>query len=350
MALSACRDARVTPHAGATDEPTCETCAIRIEPIVRLGTISDSAGFGITASVAASRSGKYAVSSGTFPGQIQIYGPDGTFEVTVGKRGSGPGEFSGELLPAFDEQDSLHVIEQYGSRYSVFDAGLAHMRSVQLNTSVQRFCLERAGTLLAIAPLKEQRTISFIQIFSRAGESIQAFAPFAEDALDPRTMPQLVACDDQGGRWTTATPAYLIEKWASNGEREWRYEAEREWFPPARVAGTGDAAEEAEADPGASPPIPHLVGLTSDELGRLWVFVSVADSEWQPLTQGGEPDPQRSTDTIVELIDPGENSIIARGRFDESLLPLGTDRAYSIFEESSGDRRIQIWRLQLRNR
>jgi hypothetical protein len=76
----------------------------------------------------------------------------------------------------------------------------------------------------------------------------------------------------------------------------------------------------------------------------------VADSEWQPLTPGGEPDPQRSTDTIVELIDPVANSLIARGRFDESLLPLGTDRAYSIFEESSGDRRIQIWRLQLRNR
>jgi hypothetical protein len=340
----------VTPHNHNPQPPNSPTSKKELEPLVRQGSVSDPAGFGLTASVAESGSQQYAVSSSTFKGQIQIYDRDGVFQRAIGKSGGGPGEFTRELLLAFDDRDSLHVIEHFGTRYSVFDPDLSHVRSVQLNSRVQAFCLEPTAPLLVIAPIEIGATYSFIQVFSRAGESVQSFGAFPQDSLDPRTMPQLAACDVEGGRWTAATPAYLIEKWSPNGERERQLRAQRPWFPPAQLARGGGPEEEAAADPAANRPATYLAGLTVDDRGRLWVFASVADSQWQPSPAGTEPDPRRSTDTVIEVIDPVARVLIAQERFDEALKPLARDHAFSIFEESTGDRRIQIWRLVLRNR
>ena len=131
-------------------EPTCTQCSVALVPVVRLGHLEDPAGVGSTAQVARSGSGWYAVSSYTFPGEVLVYDSSGQMRRVVGRRGEGPGEFSGEVQLAFDSSDSLHVIALDGSRYSVFTPTFEHARSIALPATIRGFCMGSEETLFAV--------------------------------------------------------------------------------------------------------------------------------------------------------------------------------------------------------
>lgn len=134
------------------DQATCETCRLTVEPLVQLGSLSDPAGFGPTVQVAVNARNDYLVSSGTFVGEIQKYGANGRFAGTIARQGGGPGEFNREVLLAFDRNDSLHVVEKGGTRYSVFSPALEHVRSAKLPFPVTDFCMATGRRIVAIAP------------------------------------------------------------------------------------------------------------------------------------------------------------------------------------------------------
>lgn len=334
------------PVAQIGSEPACKSCTLELSPVVRLGGgTTDPVGFGPTAQVAVSNAGHYAVSSSTFHGEIQIYSSAGAWVRSLGREGGGPGEFRGELLLVYDAQDSLHVVEQGGVRYTVFGPDLVYVRSARFAGQVVGFCLEAAGTLFTIGSRMEGNRVSVAQVFARSGESLASFASFSLDSLDPRTIPQVLACGIHGERWVAGRAAYFVERWGLDGQLERHFEATREWFPTARVATSRSGAGVApRRRPGGSVgPSTQIVGLSVDLRSRIWVFASVPDERWKDAGT----DPIRNTDTIVEVIDGANGILLARSRFDEVLMPLGPTRAYSMVENDVGDREIQIWVVSL---
>jgi hypothetical protein len=324
-------------------DPSCTSCRIELTPLVLLGGIDDPAGFGPTAQVALSRTGAFAVSSSTFIGEIQFYSPQGTFTRTIGRKGGGPGEFNRELVLKYDRHDTLHVAERGGTRYSVFSPDLRHVRSMQLKGSILDFCIESSGTIFAIGSMVEGNTVSLGQVLARNGEPLLKFASFNLASLDPRTMPQLLACGAQGDRWTAGRATYFLDKWGPQGQNVRRLVANRDWFPTARIA-TGRGGAEGAAGVGSrQPQAAQLSGIALDELGRVWVFARVEDSR----PRGPTTDPLKLSDTIIEIIDGNTGELLAYRRFDEPLMPLAPGRAYSVVEDNLGDRKIQVWSLRL---
>src|SRR5687767_3658335 len=132
------------------DEPTCRACKITLEPVVKLTPGEETEGFAPGLKLASNRKGQYFVSSTTFIGQINVFGPDGRFERSLGRRGLGPGEFNSLELMVFDAQDSLHVVESNSRRYQVFAPDLTLARSGQLRAMrVMEFLVLPNGPIVA---------------------------------------------------------------------------------------------------------------------------------------------------------------------------------------------------------
>jgi hypothetical protein len=78
-------------------------------------------------------------------GVVRLYGPEGKLLRTIGRRGSGPGEFLFPATPTFDAQGRIHVFDLNLMRVSVFNDGGALLRSVSL---AQQFVSMQGGLAL----------------------------------------------------------------------------------------------------------------------------------------------------------------------------------------------------------
>jgi hypothetical protein len=60
--------------------------------------------------------------------EIKVFGPDGSYIRTIGRKGHGPGEFEVATGMRFDPRNRLWVLNQGNQRYSVFDTSGALLR------------------------------------------------------------------------------------------------------------------------------------------------------------------------------------------------------------------------------
>ncbi len=322
------------------EDPTCDTCQAELVPVVQLGSLDDPAGFAPVIQIARNSDGEYVVSSGTFDGELFVYGGNGELLHTVGRRGEGPGEFRRLQLLDFDAQDSLHAVEASGPRHSVFGPDFSFVRTVQMQTRTMAMRIEDSGTLFVAAPAMTDTGSYALQRISPDGTSLTAFDPMDPEARGPAAMGRNITIDPAGRRWSIGMADYRLKQWGEDGHLIRVLEAHRDWISesiPMRL----------ERD---QPPPGQVAGLEADETGLLWVFAAVPDANWAPPSPQRRPSPGTMFDTIVEVIDPVTGSLIARSTFDYLVVPFDAGRAYSMVEESFGDLRVQIWSLKVTGR
>jgi hypothetical protein len=322
------------------ESPDCDSCRAGLSPVVRLGSLDDPAGFGPVVQIARNSRSEYVVSSATFDGELLVYGEDGSFLHTVGRRGEGPGEFRRMQLLDFDAHDSLHAVETSGPRHSVFAPDFSFARSVQMQTRTMAMRIEESGAVFAVAPAMTDSGSYALQRISPDGTGLAAFDSIEPGARGPAAMGRNITVDPAGRRWSVGMADYRVKQWGEDGGLIRIFEARREWIPesiPMRL-------ERDQRPPG------QMAGLEADERGLLWVFAAVPDADWAPPSPGTRPSPKTMYDTVVEVIDPAEGTLLARSTFDDLVIPFATGFAYSMVEESSGDLRVQIWRLDLSGR
>lgn len=159
-----------------------------------------------------------------------------------------------------------------------------------------------------------------------------------------------LAASRLGGFWAAHSQRYLLERW----DRELRVpvqviEREVPWFEPYEEYG-GSVLEVR--------PNPFLRAIQEDEDGRLWVLISVADENWEPMppaqvTDGmrviSDAQMNRLHDTVIEVIDPEMGAILAAHRVDELLSQwfAGPGTVYSYAEDEVGHPWYRIYRLRL---
>ena len=119
------------------DESVCSDCFIELEPVVRLGKLEDPGSYDVLADVSRDSRGRYYVAPAQAGDRILVYGPDGTFETTMGPPGDGPGEvswFIKRMEPG--PGDTLYVVDEGLRRMTVFSPEHLLVRAQRLPFSL----------------------------------------------------------------------------------------------------------------------------------------------------------------------------------------------------------------------
>lgn len=323
------------------DMPTCAECSIDLVPTVVLGGINDPVGVGFSAQVTVSSAGVYATSSPTFPGEIAIYDEAGRFQQLIGGRGDGPGEFSSDVRLSFDGEDSLHVMSRRGSRYSVFAPSFEHARSHTLQGMAADFCIGVDGALFVAGPYLGDGVVSHANVYDRFGNVVRSMGGAPMETMNPAEGLYVAACADSE-YWGGAVAAYLVTRFNETGSERRDLKAERDWFPTPRAAPAGSAPV-AAASGAQLRSRPKISGLLPHRDGRLLVFLSVPDADFE----GVPSSPAEQLDTIVEVVDVTSGDLLFRQRFDEALAPIAGGGVFSIIDAGAGDLRVQVWDLSV---
>lgn len=103
-------------------------------------------------------------------------------------------------------------------------------------------------------------------------------------------------------------------------------------------------------------PQPRLAHLQEDGEGRLWVVSWVADDGWHEalttVTEGGQnfsvPESlSRYYDSVVEVIDPRRNIVIASARIDGLLMAISNGAALIAHDDAMGRVVLRVSRFSL---
>src|SRR5690606_8924035 len=135
-----------------------------------------------------------------------------------------------------------------------------------------------------------------------------------------------------GHVWIGEATRYLVVRQDAEGRETAVLERRASWFPDVsgRVPTRG------------APPRPRISGL-SEEDGLLWVYVLVAAPTWRaalPAVQPGSREVSASRiafekmyTTSIEVIDPREGRVVARGAYDHPIVAAPGERraaAYTV--------------------
>ena len=113
--------------------------------------------------------------------------------------------------------------------------------------------------------------------------------------------------------------------------------------------------------PFEDPPLSRLFSVQEDNLGRLWVMLSVAATDFQPLPGNLESglagandptgNPHPSFDTVIDVLDARTGELIATRRFSALLVKFLPRQHIAIPEiELDGDQAFRIVQLALSER
>jgi hypothetical protein len=330
------------------EPPHCPGCEITLEEEVILGGPSDPSSIrddaeGRQCMVGHLSSGHFVVTGPVGGGRLFLYDEQGQLAGTIGRPGSGPGEFRADMRVVIGPADTLYVMDDHHGRIQVFDPDGRFVRSFPAPSTHRGFGrLVNGDFLFGLAP--GASTEALFQVTNEEGKpTVRSGVPVMSD---PGLETWIVSPSGSGGFWAANSLRYELYRWDSSGSVTEVLVRAVDWFPPFPVDGRYPTRE-ARAQ-GRYPP---LIGhLQEGEKGRLWVYAWVRARSWEP---GVPARPQyewarRTFDTILEVIDTGRGEVLARMRFDGRLAPVcGGPLLYTIREDDEGYPRIQILRPTL---
>ena len=331
---------RLAPAQQIGEAPTCRTCVVTLTDVVKL-VPSPNAGFGPLVEIAARRDGVFYVASSTFPGEIHVFNSAGRFESSIGRRGSGPGEFVGSVLLAVDGANVLHIVQRSPARHSLVDTSskILGTRALQA-TRVFDFLPTRSGDLFVSSPLlSESRVVPLHLLNASDGLTKSSFGADSVEK-DLYATIRYLTIDEGGAIWSVPGRKLTIEQWSSNGMLQKKYSGERDWLSKQPIPTRLDVNR--ERPPG------QISGISAGPSGELFVFAMVPDVNWKPSSGVEQPQMDKVWDTLVEVLDARTGLFLSRTRFDRVLLPFQNDLAYTVLEDEVGERYIQIHRVSLR--
>lgn len=327
-------------------ERTC--CTIAADPVVLLGD-EEQGIVGPNFVIERDSLGRYLVAFAGNPARIQVFDSDGAHLQTVGRRGQGPGEYiSVSALAMIDGR--LHVFDSPARRRTVLDSAFTVLRTARIPGQPISLAAFARDTLVVNTSIRTRDLAGYpLHVLAPDGEVVRSMGYVEGYRVDFRTsdMRQLArAADDEF--WAAHTTEYVIERWGLDGARRAVIELVTDWFDGY----TGNCCT---FDPEV-PPKPRLKSIEVDSNGWVWVISSVSDPEWHEALVDGETGPgsfwvddwNGFYDSVVDVIDPGSNELIASGRFDEYFtrwIEPGLTASNVLVGGVSP--RIRVWRLRV---
>jgi len=141
--------------------------------------------------------------------------------------------------------------------------------------------------------------------------------------------------------WSARRNAYTIEQWDTTGRHLLTIVRRPDWFEPWLEPRRSTHPE---------PPKPYLSEVWEDSLGRLWVWILVADPRWEAWRPGARVrTDEEQHDVILEIIDPVAGRLLASIRTPGPLHRMLTDGlSMTERQDESGYVFKDIWRVSIR--
>lgn len=247
---------------------------------------------------------------------VAVFEPDGSLVKRLGGPGQGPGEFVVPTPPLIGTDGLVHVFDSTLRRLTVFDSVFPVVRTITVEPRTAQL-LRSDGTYVLAEQIRTRDRIGYpLHLLSAEGDLIRSFgADIPEYRADiPLLTHRIIGLSGDRTVWAAPPGRYVFERWnPDTGERLDRVDGVHpDWFHEAvRYEPTW-----------AQAPVGSIRGLWEDGDGLLWVLVHDGAPDWAAPLDRGEFSPSaedinRRYDTVVQVIDPVSQEVIAARRFDE---------------------------------
>lgn len=317
-------------------DPPCEGCTVRFEPLDTLGAATDPVSPGPTAEAGLLSSGEVVVSSPPIGRELAVYMPAGAYSRALGSGGAGPGEFSSAPLVVVVAGDTIVTLDQRAGRVTRFSADGDYLSSIPLQLRAMTFAARPGGGVVVSGFRADSVGAGIVHIIGPDGTVATSFGPPPGAASTPFEVVRELALAPDGSIWTAVIAGGRLERWSSQGNLLQAFRID----DPELQRPVGMRVDfSRERPPG------RISDLAVDASGRIWVYYVVADEGFEPSPNAGRAAPESIYDTRVIVVDPVSEAVVAAGRFDGLVRPLGPGRAYDLVSLPSGDRRLVTGRI-----
>lgn len=326
------------PHRAAGQQPapvrretvpdlaSCPACRLELRHVVTL-SIDSEPGLLDERPWAVQRLGSsYALTSAGM--EILWFDSTGTL-VRTGRRGKGPGEFISPLqLLNTPNQDTLLVIDPVNARLTALDPRGEYLTDASFPaTRAFDAALLPSGRIVLNAMVRDPEHIGFpLHRVGRGGGIERSFGATSDFRYDaPPLWRRRLAVDTDGTVWAAQELAYALEEWdGESGAEIMVLTRDSRLFPKGQRF--------VPATPTQVPPT-FVSDVAVDSRDRLWVLITVPDSNWraglgsEQRTPSGVPyylpsDFDKLHDTVIEIIEPATKRVWLRTRLPQYLLFL----------------------------
>jgi hypothetical protein len=327
----------------------CEGCDLQLELFTTIGRDFE-APINPEFTLQRLNDGRFVLASMVSGGEMQVLRSDGSYAESFGRSGPGPGEY-GWIQTIVVANDHVVVLDPRYRRRTILSDDLAFIR--QDPTPSQVYYAAVAADSLLVANM-------MIMSGEHAGKRLHVVRTDGtiERSLDPtidgRTAqiaedfrPLTSRGDDRF--YAAHYNEYRIDEWTISGEFIGSFMRSASWFE----RWTGRCCWVSPTDP----PATQLRDLRLDHDGRLWVMITVADSNWvaglrpSTLDRGAYTveDPTRAYDAVIEVIDAASGRMLATARFDQTFVGFVGDGLVAAYREDGESPRslLDVWRLSL---
>jgi hypothetical protein len=330
-----------------------QECTIELSLEATLGPDLHDDDIRLATNVVAMPGGRFAVVNSVMD-RIVVFGPAGRLERTVGRRGQGPGEFSGWVMPRASPDGRLHVFTP--GRVHVFSAEGQLVRSTALAVQHTGFVQPLTDGYLVSGTLSRTGPAGVMHLLQEDGVHRRSFSSGLQ--FDPAICqgcgrPRWALSPDQKSVWIAQTNAYRLEHVPLDGglRRELRPH-DTSWLS------TWNTEIRPSGGPSGERPTPRITSIAIDSAGLIWVAGYVAGRNWRPVrsTTGGLPTPgevQNRLDAIrpgmamvLDAVDPATGRVVARRTVEGAEMFLMQEGPYIWSRDTSPDGLtvIRIWK------
>ena len=214
--------------------------------------------------------------------RIQVFGPDGKYVRTIGRRGQGPGEFASLNSIAVDRKGNFHVLDDAQKRIQVFTPQGEVLKTIP----VAKFRLDRirllgSGTLVTRGyeifgiqgVSKEKAQPKLVKLLGPGLKAIREFGePFdyGDEMTNRIGNSWYFDVDGEDNIYLCFVYQNRVERYSPEGRLLWR--ADRELNYSTKLIEKGRQEVTANSTRFFAPKLNRVTdALAADEKGRIWV-------------------------------------------------------------------------------
>ena len=268
-------------------------------------------------------SGDWVVVDQLNPTEIKFFSSDGEWIRTLGRKGSGPGEYQLAYFVRVLPGDSLGVYDFLQNRFTVYSPELEVCRTITTEIRAKRFELLGDGRIVFASNHFTRKSIGLpLHLINASGKLERSFGadPPIRDVSARNSHFRSISPTVRSTVWAAPLHRYVLEEWTLEGDRVRYFERNVPWLDPRDRYGSASDPEH--------PPRPEIIDIHEDERGLLWVAVTLPDAEWkEAFEEGTDPygrpamrveDHNKYEDPRIEVIDPEKGLVLGSVTIDES--------------------------------